>query len=274
MTTSDDDKVPDRTRLRSTFDSAAELYDRARPEYPAQLFDALIATSAITPGDRVLEIGCATGKATRPLAACGYQIVCVELGADLAAVCRRNLAAFPGVEILQADFESWDSAGRVFDLVFAATAWHWIDPTVRYRLAWECLRPGGHLAFWSATHVIPDEGDPFFVEIQDVYNQIGQSVSGGATWPRPGELPDSRTEIERSGLFEDAVVRQFDWEITYDAEQYISLLDTFSGHIAMRPDQRDRLYSAIRQRLAQRPTGRLRRHWGAVLHVARRADTR
>jgi hypothetical protein len=34
--------------------------------------------------------------------------------------------------------------------------------------------------------------------------------------------------------------------------------------------QRDRLYGEIRRRLAERPDGRLRRHWGAVLRVARR----
>lgn len=36
--------------------------------------------------------------------------------------------------------------------------------------------------------------------------------------------------------------------------------------------RRDRLYSEIRRRLAVRQDGRLRRHWGAVLHVARRLD--
>ncbi len=185
-----------------------------------------------------------------------------------------NLADFPAVEVLQADFESWDPSGRVFDLVFAATAWHWIDPEARYRRAWECLRPGGHLAFWSATHVIPRDGDPFFVEIQDVYDEIGEGLPADAIWPRPGELSDSRAEIERTGLFEHVVVSQFDWETSYDADQYINLLETFSGHIAMRTDQRNRLYSAIRDRLARRADGRLRRHWGAVLHVARRADKR
>jgi hypothetical protein len=65
-------------------------------------------------------------------------------------------------------------------------------------------------------------------------------------------------------------MRHFDWEVSYTAEQYIGLLDTFSGHIAMDAWKRDRLYSEIRHRLAGRPGGRLRRHWGAVLHVARR----
>jgi hypothetical protein len=83
-------------------------------------------------------------------------------------------------------------------------------------------------------------------------------------------LPDQRDEIEQSGLFEDVSVRHFDWELRYDADEYLELLDTFSGHIVMQPWQRDRLYAEIRRRLAERSDGRLRRHWGAVLHVARR----
>jgi hypothetical protein len=50
-------------------------------------------------------------------------------------------------------------------------------------------------------------------------------------------------------------------------------LAEFSGHIAMEPWKRDRLYGEIRRRLADRADGRLRRHWGAVLHVARRRSS-
>ncbi|MGI8530210.1 MAG: hypothetical protein ACR2KO_12120 [Geodermatophilaceae bacterium] len=159
-----------------------------------------------------------------------------------------------------------------FDLVFAATAWHWIDPASRYQHAWELLRPGGHLAFWSATHVFPDGGDQFFVEVKEVYDGIGESLPECVTRPRPGELTDDRAEIDQSRLFEEVVVRQFDWEVSYDAEEYLRLLDTFSGHIAMEAGKRRHLYAEIRRRLSQRPDSRLRRHWGAVLHVARRAD--
>jgi hypothetical protein len=76
------------------------------------------------------------------------------------------------------------------------------------------------------------------------------------------------------GLFSDVTVRQIGWEISYDADGYLRLLDTFSGHIAMADWQRRRLYGEIRRRLAQRPDGRLRRGWGAVLNVARRRDDR
>ena len=103
------------------------------------------------------------------------------------------------------------------------------------------------------------------------YDEIGEGLPEGANFPRPDELADQRAEIEQTDLFTDTAVRHFDWEVTYNADEYIRLLDTFSGHIAMARWKRDRLYSEIRHRLAQRPDGRLRRHWGAVLHVARRA---
>lgn len=265
--------VADRSRLRRSFDSAAEHYQDARPEYPQALYDRLVDVAGVGPGDHLLEIGCATGKATLALARRGLQITCVEIGPELAAAARRNLAAFQDVEVVTGAFETWQPpTGSRFDLVFAATAWHWIDPASRYRRAWELLRPGGHLAFWSATHVLREGGDSFFLDIQDVYDEIGEGRPAGSAWRRPGELPDDRAEIERSGLFQDVVVHQFDWEISYDAQAYVRLLDTFSDHIAMQPWQRERLYAEISRRLSQRPDGRLRRGWGAVLHVARRAD--
>ena len=67
-------------------------------------------------------------------------------------------------------------------------------------------------------------------------------------------------------------MRHYDWAVDYDAHSYIDLLNTFSGHIAMQPWQRDRLYSEIRRRLGERREQRVRRHWGAVLHVVRRRD--
>ncbi|WP_374455736.1 trans-aconitate 2-methyltransferase [Nocardioides sp.] len=264
--------MADDRSLAMTFDSAAELYQQARPDYPEQLFDDLVEMAGLTPRDRLIEIGCATGKATLPLARRGFAIQCVEPGPALVEVARHNLAGLP-VEVQHGRFEDVVPADHEpYDLVLAATAWHWVDPVVRYRRAWELLRPRGHLAFWSARHVFPDGGDPIFAELQEVYDEIGEGLPDGAAECRPGELPDQRAEIEASGFFDDVQVRHLDWEVTYDAEGYLALLDTFSGHIAMQPWQRDRLYAEVRRRLAERPDGLLHRGWGAVLHVARRRE--
>jgi SAM-dependent methyltransferase len=262
----------DRRMLRQTFDRAADLYQRARPDYPDELLDDLVTVAGLTTGDRLLEIGCATAKATLPLARRGFRITCIELGPHLAAAARRNLAGLDA-DVVEGRFEDWQPRpGERFDLVFAATAWNWLDPEVRYVRAWQVLRPAGHLAFWNATHVFPDGGDPFFHEIQEVYDEIGEGLPPGGGRPRPGELEDSRAEIEASGLFEVLHVRHFDWERVYDAEGYIELLNTFSGHISMEEWQRERLYGEIRLRLGRRPGTAVRRHWGAVLHIARRRD--
>ncbi len=266
--------LPDheRERLRQTFDQAAESYDRIRPAYPESLFDDLVALASLEPGDHLLEVGCGTGQATLPLARRGFRVTCIEPGPGLAAIARRNLAGF-GVEVVEGRFEDW-RAGDPVSCVFCATAWHWIDPEMRYAQAWRALRPGGHLALWEQRHVFPDGGDPFFREIQDVYDEIGEGLPAGSPWPRPGELPDDRADIEASGLFEAVAVRQYDWEVVYSADEYIELLSTFSGHLSMADWQRDRLFGEIRRRLALRPGQSVRRGWGAVLHVARRREER
>jgi SAM-dependent methyltransferase len=264
-----DDRRVSETRepLRRTFDSAADLYEAARPSYPNELFDDLVELTKLKPGDRLLEIGCATGKATRPLLERGFSVVCVEMGAQLAERARRNLAGLP-VEIHVAQFEAWEGEREAFDLVYAATAWHWVDPAMRYRKAHRLLRPAGHLAFWSAKHAFPAGFDPFFAEIQEVYDAIGESRKG--EWPPPPEqVPDERAEIEASGLFQDVDVRRYVWERSYTAEEYIALLNTFSGHIAMEAWKREHLYREIRHRIGRRPNPRVRRHWYAILHVAR-----
>lgn len=267
--------APSRERegLRQTFDSASEVYHRARPEYPEELINHLIQVTGVDHDDQLLEIGCGSGKATLPLARRGFRITCIELGSRLAAEARQNLSDFPGVEVITHDFENWPlPRNKQFDLVFAATAWHWIDPEVRYHKAWEALRPEGQLALWGATHVFPVDGDPFFVELQEIYEDVGEGSAQGNAWPRPGELEGQPAEIENTGLFEVVEVRHFDWETSYSAQEYIDLLNTFSGHIVMEQWKRDRLYSEIRRRLSTRSTDRLRRHWGAVLHVSQRID--
>ena len=78
-----------------------------------------------------------------------------------ANLARRKLAAFPAVEILETDFESWVEEEQAFRLAFSATAWHHVDPAVRYMKARRALEPDGVLAIYanSVTH--------FFEEGQD-----------------------------------------------------------------------------------------------------------
>lgn len=269
----DNDAVSDprSDSLKYTFDEAADSYDAARPRYPPQLFDDLVELAHLPGNASLLEIGCGTGIATFPLAQRGFAILALEPGPQLASKAAERLATFPKVNIVTASFEEWDSDPGSFDLVYAATSWHWLDPDVRHEKAALLLRPGGSLAIFNAAHAFPSDADPFFFEIQDAYEAIGESRPG-EQWPPPlpEDIPDKAQEIVSSGRFADVDVRRYVWHNDYTADQYIALLDTFSGHITMKPEKRDFLYAEIRRRISRRLDRRVRRHWLAILHVAHR----
>ncbi|HVA79994.1 MAG TPA: class I SAM-dependent methyltransferase [Candidatus Binataceae bacterium] len=259
-----------RIQRARTFDEVAELYDRARTGYPETLFDALFAMAEIAPaGAEIVEAGCGTGQATVSLARRGCRLVCVEIGANLARIARRNLAKFPLVTVVTAPFEDWDSRGSAFDMVFAASAWHWIDPSVRYARAASVLRPAGTLAFTTWAHAFPPGFDPFFSQIQQCYDAIGH---GGIAWPAPPpeEIGDERIEIEGSGFFDTVRIAHFVSTIEFTAEEYVALMNTASDHRLMEPDKRERLFAEMRRLINARPGGRIRKHNLRILHVARR----
>jgi SAM-dependent methyltransferase len=165
-----------RETLRCAFDQFAALCDRARPNYPEQLFEDLFALRNIGPGARVLEIGCGTGQASRPLAQRGCRLMCVELGERLSVVARRNLSAFPRAEVITASFDTWEPSVAGFDMVFAASAWHWLNPSKRYGNAARLLKPDGQLALVTGQHAFPRGFDPFFTEVQRCYDAIGEGL--------------------------------------------------------------------------------------------------
>jgi SAM-dependent methyltransferase len=257
------------TRQRTAFEEVPELYDRVRPAYPAPVFDDLMALAGLSAGSRVVEIGCGTGKATLPLAARGLRVTGVELGERLAAVARRNLAAFPAVEVVAAEFESWRPRAADFDAVVAFTAFHWIDPERRYAKAAALLREGGALGVVGVHHVLPEGGDRFFVDVEADYRAI---LPDGEPWcpPRPDEVVGFRGEIEASGFFGSLVERRHLWEVTYKADDFVALLDTYSDHRALEEATRRSLFDRIRRRIEGRPDGRVRKTYVATLDVAKR----
>ena len=261
--------MADRRRLRATFEEVPELYDRARPLYPAELFDDLVSFAGLEAGSQVLEIGCGTGQATLPLAERGFDIVGVELGTGLAAVARRKLAGFPRVEVVNTVFEEWQASDESFDAVVAFTAFHWVDPEVRYAKAARLLRTGGCLAVAETEHVLVEGGDPFWAEVQADYDAVVPSDRNRPP-PGPEEVGDLRAQLEETGLFVDVEVRRYLADVTYSGEEYVGVLDTYSPNRAMQPATRERLYDAIRRRIEARPSRTVRKTYLFTLNLARR----
>jgi SAM-dependent methyltransferase len=247
------------------------MYADTRPSYPVAAFEAI---EAVVPSPaRVLEVGPGPGVATIPLAERGYAVVGIELGANLARVARTRVVAFPKVQIVHADFELWrpEPPGG-FDLVLAASSWHWIDPAVAYQQAHAALRPGGWLAL-LANH--PRPGRPgsrsraFWQATDGIYQALAPELVARRGWS-PSRLPNRSSEITRSGLFGPVQRHTWRWRREFTADAYLALLDTYSDHRTLPARQRRRLFVAIRRLIVQGFAGVVSREYETQLYLAAR----
>jgi len=250
------------TELHRSFDEVAELYDAARPTYPAELVDAVSAVLLGTQ-KRILEIGCGTGQATLPFAREGCRMTALEPGRRLALLAAKNLAAFPQVNIQNLTFEDWPALEGQYDLVMSATAFHWVAPEVRYVKSAQVLTDKGWLAlFWNSEagdesaagqqiqaaydkHMPSNPAHPYATHHPTGHNQ--QQGAGISRWQQ---------EIDQSHLFRGVSTMQLPWAKWYTTEQYLQLLETYSDHRALPPETKRRLFDGIAEALAQNGGGR------------------
>jgi SAM-dependent methyltransferase len=253
--------------LRATFNHSPELYDRSRPVAPRQLFDDLVALAKLEPGARIVEIGCGTGQATVPLAERGFEIVGIELGESLAELARRKLAPFPRVKIVVSSFERWSPTSERFDAVVAFNSFHWIDPELRFVKSAEALREGGALAVVGMRFVVHDDAHAVWMALQEDYEAIAGFRERRT---HVDALKDRSAEIEASGYFRNVARRRYLWDITFDAESYVGLLQTSSQYRALDDGVRARLFQRIHDRIRARPEQTIAPTMAAVLYVAER----
>jgi SAM-dependent methyltransferase len=241
------------TPRRLVFGEVADLYDRHRPAYPPALIDDLLAGAGLRDGHRVLEVGAGTGKATAMVAARGVRVLAIEPSPSMAAIARRNCGADPNVEIVESDFEQWDSGGERFPLLYAAQAWHWIDPQRKYGLARRALIPGGLLAaFWNRAAWDSTELRNALIA---VYERLVPDMPTDGPMhpanPAPGaDEDDWAAELAGVSGFDDLTRRSYRWGQQYTATEFAGLLATLSETRLLDPEVRGRLLATVSDTVA------------------------
>lgn len=255
---------------KHTFDEIAEAYDRARPGYPTAAFDDIAHLADLTPGARILEIGCGTGQSTVEWARRGYAVTCIELGAALAEVARRNLAPYSAVDVRVGSFEGADLPDGAFDLVFASQAWHWLDSEISYGKAARILRPGGSLGLLWNIPVDPHTSDGFFARSMPIYRRHAPDLASEDGSETAVQRRDRYVEgIAASGCFGPVQVRRHPWQRDYTAAEYVALIDTYSDHRLLADPARAALYADLRALIDSEFGGRITKTDEATLFVAR-----
>jgi SAM-dependent methyltransferase len=241
-------------RARSlSFGTEAERYDRARPSYPDALVDRLLADGA----QRVLDIGCGTGKAARLFVSHGCDVLGVEADERMAAVAR----VASGVEVEVASFEDWAPRGRTFDLAVCAQAWHWIDPARGIPKAAEALRPGGRIAvFWNRK-----ERDAVGDALDAIYERLAPEIWAtndleGRNYVDELESADALTTVESWS---------YEHERLYTRAEWLDVLGTYSDHILLPAATREELFDAVGASIDAQGGERLVRYTTEVITAVR-----
>ena len=257
--------------LARTFNQAASAYD-GRPGYPAIVYEVLARECGVTHGTRVLEIGPGLGQATLPLLRMGAVVTAVEPGPEMAALLRERMPD-SNLNIIVSRFEDASVADDSFDLVTAATSFHWVDPAVGIAKAARLLHDGGWLAlWWTIWGGDSDRPDPFHGALLPVMArkapELIRDEHGSNAYRR--DL-DARVSLaESDGSFGPVHKHVIDWEGTHDPAGLRRLFATFAGWIALADNTRNDLLDEVERIARDQFGGSVTRPYQTIIYLARR----
>lgn len=254
-------KPLDRVVGATAFGRDVAGYAAGRLDYPAELFDLLEARCGPMASARVLEIGPGTGQATRRLLDLGARVTAIEPDPALAG----HLRAWgdPGLEVQCVGFGPAVEGSAGFDLVIAATSFHWLDSAPALAEVRRILKPGGHFAMWW--NIFREEGDD--VLFDTLFEGISRPPSLAAGPHYSLDTAARCAELAAAGLVD---VRHVCLERTVELTPagLRALFATFSAIRALAPELRHARLEAAERMALSRHGGRFGRSVRTPLYLA------
>jgi SAM-dependent methyltransferase len=247
----------DLEQRRGWYSPAAEAYQQCRPRYPQAIIDRVVEIAQLSTTSTLLEVGCGPAIATPAFAKLGYRLA------------QQTCASYPNVELQNCSFEEWELQPHGFDAVLAASSFHWIPPEVGYPKAAQALRPDGKLILLWNKELQPRP--EVYEQLQVVYQSCAPSLvrayedrtTQAAILDEMGQMAIS------SGYFTNMQSGHLEVEVTYSVDQYLMLLNTYSPHLKLDPQQKEMLFAGLRKVLMQ--TGdRVELSFVSAFHVVNR----
>lgn len=215
-------------RARS-FDRAADVYERARPGYPDDAVDWLLASDPAV----VLDLGAGTGKLTRALVGRVARVHAVDPSPTMLDQLRD---AVPDALVATGSAEDVPLPDDAVDAVLVAQAWHWVDPVRAVPEVRRVLRPGGVLGLiWN----VRDESVPWVAALTSIIHgsDAERFVADGSGIPDLGPV-------------ERFVTR---WERPFDRQGLLDLVASRSYLIAADQPVRDEVLRQVGELLDTHP---------------------
>jgi len=241
---------------RVHFDEIVVNYDKIRPEYPSKLITDVIDFMG-SGKKKALEIGAGTGKATVPFLKAGYNVTAVELGENMAEFLQEKFKEYKHFNVIVSAFEDASLDKNSYDLIYAASAFHWVDAEIGCPKVFDLLKSGGVFALLRYNFleiynkVLSDEIDAIYDKFYfSYYTSKQRSIKNRRThdeFRKPSAiLMNYGFEDMKKYGFDDINLNFHDVMWTYNADEYIELCDTLADHRSLPEKNKVALYAGLK----------------------------
>jgi len=180
----------------------------------------IVQAAGLTPGMRVLEIGCGTGLFTRAFAATGCHVDAIDVSPDLLA--HTQSKQIPGhVAFRLDDAESLSYEDETYDAVVGSSILHHLDISKSLPEMFRVLKPGGRIAFAEPNMINPQIA--MQRKIPFLRRLAGESPEETAfvRWSLIKQINDS--------CFKSATIEPFDFLHPITPRPFIGLVKAFGA---------------------------------------------
>jgi SAM-dependent methyltransferase len=261
---------------RNLFSSDVLNYDTGRPGYPDRVYELLQEVCGLGPESQVLEIGPGTGQATGRLLHCGATVTAVELGAEMAAALEAKYEG-QSLSVEVGAFEEVPIDPKSFDLIVAATSFHWVPPETGLPRCADLLRPGGWLALWWTYYGDPDRPDPFRDALTPIFEALAPSLietfpglAFAGAHPYAIDIENRIAELDATGRFGAVQHEVIPWTGRHTPAALRALFASYSPCLALPPADRTRVLDAIEHLATDTFAGLVERPYLTLIYLAPR----
>jgi len=238
---------------RIHFDDIVINYDKIRWEYPEELYNDIFNYSKIDKNNKKsIEIGAGTGKATTPFLDNGYDVTAIELSENMANFLQNKYNGNEKFKVIVSAFEDITLDNENYDLIYAASSFHWVDAEIGCPLVFNLLKNGGTFALFR-NNFISDYDQKIYQEIQELYRKYYHKpyieplkLNENEYWEPKGIYNGFRFNDLCDYGFNEIFMKSYNSIKVFSAEEYIKMLDTMSDHRSLPENNRNALYTGIK----------------------------
>ena len=230
------------------FDTVASDYEKFRPGYPDLLYKTLFDYATLNSSGNAAEIGIGAGQASLPVLKTGCRLTAIEYGSELSALCSEKFKDFPNFTVITGKFEDTPLPESSFDLVYSASAFHWIPEKTGYRKVFSLLKSGGAFARFANRPFPGNDDTGLSRDLERIYAEYYYPFHNrepAAPKRFTAEQAAAIAGIPQKYGFTDIKYAIFRRTRKFTAGEYIKLLGTYSDHIAIEEQTRKAFFSAI-----------------------------